>query len=63
MMNNRNGRVALGGYPPKAPTDPYVRALAHTVLPFTVSRHRQSRALSDALDARWGGRCYPTLFR
>ena len=25
-----NGRVAIGGYPPKAPTDPYVRALTHT---------------------------------
>ena len=25
-----NGRVAVGGYPPKAPTDPYVRTLAHT---------------------------------
>ena len=24
------GRVAIGGYPPKAPTDPYLRTLAHT---------------------------------
>ena len=24
-------RVALGGYPPRAPTDPYVLALEHTV--------------------------------
>ena len=22
--------MAIGGYPPKAPTDPYVRTLAHT---------------------------------
>jgi hypothetical protein len=27
------GRVAPGSYPPGAPTDPYVRALAHTVPP------------------------------
>jgi hypothetical protein len=28
--------VASGGYPPKAPADPYVRTLAHTVLPIMV---------------------------
>ena len=27
----RKGRVAPGGYPPRAPTDPDVRALAHPV--------------------------------
>jgi hypothetical protein len=30
--SHRNGRVALGGCPPRAPTDPDVRALAHPVL-------------------------------
>ena len=29
-------RVALGGYPPRAPTDPYVLALEHTVLQVTL---------------------------
>ena len=31
MTTSNRGRVALGSYPPRAPTDPYVRALAHTV--------------------------------
>jgi hypothetical protein len=31
LMSEIKGRVALGSYPPRAPTDPYVRALAHTV--------------------------------
>jgi hypothetical protein len=41
----------LGGYPPNAPTDPYVRALAHTVPPFMVLPHGRSRAPSVALEA------------
>ena len=30
LSTGRNGRVALGGYPPRAPTDPYLHALEHT---------------------------------
>ena len=33
------GRVALGGYPPRAPTDPYVDALDHTVPQVAPSLH------------------------
>ena len=32
-------RVAQGGCPPRAPTDPYVHALAHTVPQIMVSLH------------------------
>jgi len=33
------GRVALGGCPPRAPTDPYVHALTHTVPQIRASLH------------------------
>ena len=43
-------RVAPGGYPPGAPTDPYVRALAHTVPQGVDSRVlRPTRTLSDGV--------------
>ena len=31
VANFSNGRVALGGCPPRAPTDPYVDTFDHTV--------------------------------
>ena len=36
---NLSVRVARGGYPPRAPTDPYVHALVHTVPQIMVSLH------------------------
>ena len=47
-------RVALGGYPPRAPTDPYVDALDHTVPQVTPSlRQRHNAAANPSIAIRW----------
>jgi len=46
------GRVALGGYPPRAPTDPYVDTLDHTVPQVTPSLCRDlASVVADPLSA------------
>ena len=45
------GRVALGSYPPKAPTDPDVRTLAHPVPQPTVS---PSAVVPEAIRSSYG---------
>ena len=53
-VNISDGRVALGGYPPRAPTDPYVDTLDHTVPQATPSlRHRHDAAANPSLAIRW----------
>ncbi len=50
-------RVALGGYPPRAPTDPYVGTLGHTVPRVTPSlrqRHDTATNPSSAIRRRFG---------
>ena len=50
-------RVALGGYPPRAPTDPYVGTLGHTVPQVTPSlrqRHDTATNPSIAIRRRFG---------
>ena len=51
---NINARVwvATGGYPPAAPANPYVRALAHTVLP-----NMGWPALGQSIDLPCHSRC------
>ena len=48
------GRVALGGFPPRAPTDPYVDTLDHTVPQVTPSlRQRHYAAANPSFAIRW----------
>ena len=62
--------MALGGYPPRAPTDPYVGTLGHTVPQVTPSlRQRHNAAANPSLAIRWrfgnttqefnASRCFP----
>jgi hypothetical protein len=48
VVNRSCGRVALGGCPPRAPTDPYVDTLDHTVPQVTPSpRHNLTSAVTN----------------
>jgi hypothetical protein len=52
--NTGPGRVALGGCPPRAPTDPYVDTLDHTVPQVTPSLHqRHDAAANPSIAIRW----------
>src|SRR5208337_4027040 len=47
-------RVALGGCPPRAPTDPYVDTLDHTVPQVTPSLHQRQYVMANPSFAiRW----------
>jgi len=55
MTGAKGGRVALGGRPPRAPTDPYVDTLDHTVPQVTPSLCRDlASAVADPLSAIHG---------
>jgi len=48
------GRVALGGYPPRAPTDPYVDTFDHTVPQVTpLLRRRPNAVANPSFAIRW----------
>jgi hypothetical protein len=54
LLKKQNGWVALGGCPPRAPTDPYLDALDHTVPQVTPSLHpRHDAAANPSIAIRW----------
>ena len=54
LTKEEEGRVAMGGYPPMAPTDPDVLTLEHPVPQVTPSlRRRHDAAANPSLAIRW----------